>query len=339
MITAVILAVLFCYLAMAIWFSRTQKPTYRVLGLPKAPESMRAGLGDQVSISTWNLGYAGLGADSDFIADRGRHLLPPSLASTRRNLEGILAVAASLTADISLYQEVSDASPLSYWAPLDQRLRALHANRIYLFQRDVATRLLFWPLRVCHGLVAASSRYPSSVESIPLPLESVAMMGLIRRQYALQVLRFERTEGHTDWTIVNLHLSAFDKDGLREIQLREVLKFAQAEYAAGRHVVIGGDWNLALTEAGQKHEDDEYALFWLRPFPQHLLPEGWTIAAPTDGPTVRTNHQPYVEGKNPTATIDGFLISPNVRIDSIERSDTGFAMSDHMPVLVCVSAH
>jgi hypothetical protein len=35
--------------------------------------------------------------------------------------------------------------------------------------------------------------------------------------------------------------------------------------------------------------------------------------------------------------IDGFLVSPNVRVESVETLDEGFACTDHNPVLLKVS--
>lgn len=328
-----ILAAILLYLAIAIRLSRTQRPRRAHVSFGTRGKNLSPAVGRELTVSTWNLGYAGLGADSDFVADRGKHLFPPSRAATRRNLDGILAMASELKSDIAFYQEVSDASPLSFWAPLDRRLRHLHSDKLYLFQRDIATRLLVWPLRICHGLVMATSIRPQAVETIPLPLEPAPTMGLIRRQYALQLARLSGSGGQAGWSVINLHLSAFDEGNLRQDQLRAAINLAAAEYAMGRHVVMGGDWNLALVARELSSAEEAHALFWLRPFPREILPEGWRIATPAESPTVRTNHQPYVAGVNPTATIDGFLVSPNVEIVSVAARNTGFLMSDHQPVL------
>ncbi|MDE2112896.1 MAG: hypothetical protein KGJ79_17295, partial [Alphaproteobacteria bacterium] len=54
-------------------------------------------------------------------------------------------------------------------------------------------------------------------------------------------------------------------------------------------------------------------------------------------PTVRTNNQPYRPGVNYTAIIDGFLVSPNVEIDSVTTIDTGFQFTDHQPTVLRAS--
>jgi len=42
--------------------------------------------------------------------------------------------------------------------------------------------------------------------------------------------------------------------------------------------------------------------------------------------------RPYVRGENFTTAIDGFVISPNVRAESVRTRDLDFQFSDHPPV-------
>lgn len=44
---------------------------------------------DTLNLMIWNLGYGGLGAGSDFVADGGQSYLPPSSAAVRTNIDGI----------------------------------------------------------------------------------------------------------------------------------------------------------------------------------------------------------------------------------------------------------
>ena len=77
---------------------------------------------------------------------------------------------------------------------------------------------------------------------------------------------------------------------------------------------------------------DEY-LFWIHQFPMDHLPQDWQIAIDPTLPTVRTAHKPYIAGENYVTIIDGFIASPNVEVISVNTIDTGFQMSDHMPVV------
>ena len=40
-----------------------------------------------ITIMTWNLGYGGLGEESNFIADGGKSILPPSKAIVSKNMK------------------------------------------------------------------------------------------------------------------------------------------------------------------------------------------------------------------------------------------------------------
>jgi hypothetical protein len=95
---------------------------------------------------------------------------------------------------------------------------------------------------------------------------------------------------------------------------------------------------LQIAEINFPHTTDERFLFWLFPFPQDALPEGWRIAADATIPSVRTNHQPYVPGENYVTTIDGYIVSPNVDVVDVHGYDLGFEHTDHQPVSLRVQA-
>ncbi len=136
-----------------------------------------------------------------------------------------------------------------------------------------------------------------------------------------------------------MHLAAFDPDAaVRTRQLRELMAWAQRQYENGQHVVLAGDWNFRIAETNFPNTTDERFLFWLFPFPQEALPEGWRIGADASVPSVRTNYQPYAPGENYVTTIDGFIVSPNVAIESLSGVDLGFEHTDHQPVRARVRA-
>ena len=108
---------------------------------------------------------------------------------------------------------------------------------------------------------------------------------------------------------------------------------AEAAYERGDHVIIGGDWNMRLALTDFAHQTDARHLFWVHDMPPDTLPEGWQWAIDPDTPTVRTLHAPYVAGQTYTMIIDGFAVSPNVEVDSVRTTASGFAHTDHHPVL------
>ncbi|MBX3509950.1 MAG: endonuclease/exonuclease/phosphatase family protein [Hyphomonadaceae bacterium] len=289
---------------------------------------------DTIEVLVWNLGYGGLGAGSDFVADGGVHYFPPSRTAVRENVSAIAERIRSEAArtDVFVFQEMAGSGPVNYWVDLRAQVDRALAGRQRLFFADFKTRLMPWPLRMEHGQAIYSSFAIADPDVVALPAEDASIFG-VKRRYAALVSRLQidgRTQG---WTIVSLHLAAFDADAVvRTRQLRELLAWAQREYERGQHVILAGDWNFQIAETNFPHTTEDRFLFWLFPFPQDALPEGWRIAADATVPSVRTNHQPYVPGENYVTTIDGFIVSPNVEVESVAGIDLGFAHSDHQPV-------
>lgn len=304
--------------------------------IERAPAADLAQAGDTLDIVTWNLGYGGLGAGSDFIADGGTHYFPPSQGAVRENVAGIEAeLRAQASADVVLIQEIARGGPVNYWIDVRAGVERALPGRDTTFFADFKTRLMPWPLRMVHGQAIYSSRAVAGADVVALPAEDSGIFG-VRRRYASPLVRLA---GDQNWTIASVHLAAFDEDAaVRTRQLRELMAWAQTEYASGRRVVIGGDWNLQLAETSFPHTTEERFLFWLFPFPPDALPEGWRIAADARVPSVRTNHKPYVAGENYVTTIDGFIVSPNVAVESVEGVDLGFQHTDHQPVRIRVRA-
>lgn len=291
--------------------------------LPAAPAML--------TITTWNVGYGGMGAESDFVFDGGNQRRPPEAADVDKNVAGIAATVEGFGSDVLLFQEAARPSWTNYGRDIVQVLDRAAAPRAGRFDADIVSRGIPRPWRVEIGNATYFRHRPESYELIALPLEPYFEFGLFRKNYRIHVLRLD---GAVPWTVANIHLSAFDPEEIdvRRQQVAAVFDFARAEYALGRHVVIGGDWNLVLSDAAFPHTTAQEHSFWVRGFPDGALPEGWIIAAGPDVPTVRLAHAPYEAGRNRTIAIDGFAVSPNVAVRAVAARNLNFLWSDHNPV-------
>ncbi len=320
------------YLGVVLWVNRNRPPGDEISVL-KHPSGLAQHVGASLDITVWNVGYAGLGKGSDFITDGGKSRFPPSRKAVADNLNAIIETLSQTRADLFLLQEVSDRSPLSFWHPVRTRIIESLSQRVAFFRSDISSRGLPFPIRIVHGTLTLSNAIPVSTQVVKLPAEPTFLGGTIKRNYGLLVTRFAIENLETRWVIANLHLAAFDPEGATRFkQLEAVFDFARHEYEQGNYVVLGGDWNLALAKSNFPHTTDIKQLFWLVDFPEDKLPPGWKIACDKTRPTVRTNYQPYVKDENYTAIIDGFIVSPNVTINKVTTTDTGFEHTDHMPV-------
>ena len=62
-------------------------------------------LDEEFTLYTWNIGYGGLGKESDFFMDGGQMVNPPSQEIVEKNLEGITNFIDEREADAWLIQE------------------------------------------------------------------------------------------------------------------------------------------------------------------------------------------------------------------------------------------
>lgn len=287
---------------------------------------------DELEIITWNLGYGGLGKDSNFVLDGGTDWRLKSKTIVEQNVSGIINFLKSTNPDLFLFQEIAKPSFMNHRVNvLDSVIAALPKYQ-HIYISDFRTHLIPAPLTINSGLaVFATSGLVSFSESRLLPLEP-RRAGAFRKHYQMVVNHIPTNLKDKEWIVINLHLAAFDSNGnVRSKQLEKVRSFAIEQYQRGNFVVIGGDWNLRLVQTNFPHKTEEKYLFWIQDLPDDAFPPDWKIVADSNVPSVRTVHKAYVPDDNYVTIIDGFVTSPNVNPILVETMDLGFANSDHNP--------
>lgn len=300
----------------------------------------------KLNVVTWNIGYAGLDRDADFFMDGGQMPGPSDKQRVERNLNAIRERLVAIDPDVALLQEVDQPSSRTF--DIDQVQSLTSAFPQHQTWYGVNFRAAFVPVPV----TAPIGRVESGILTL---LRPPARDG-VRKQlpgsfsWPTRVFHLKRCavfnripspHESKDWILINMHLSAFDDGSLRQQQARFLREQMLALHAQGHYVVIGGDWNMVLpgverASFGPFTTSDEN-LAWLQSLPDELTPEGWTWAVDTSVPTVRTNDRPYRAGENHRTVIDGFIVSPNVRVERVRGVDLGFEHSDHQPVVATFS--
>lgn len=306
-------------------------PRLQSIGPIAAMPTLPAGA---LTVMTWNIGYGGLGAESEFFADGGKEMLPPGKAIVEKNVAGIVSLLNKNAPDAILMQETARASLLTRGVDTLGAVVGALKGRDNAFSADLAARLLPPPFNIRNGLFTSISWGGARRELYELPREPNFIFGLFKRRYHAQVVRVPVDGDAADWVLIDIHLSAFDEGAnVRLAQLREVLKLAEAEYEKGARVVVGGDWNYEFARPDTLSTTKEKFLFWLHAFPYLELKAGWTAAFDPEIPTCRTNERPYARGENFTTIIDGFIVSPNVEVVEVRAIDLDFQYTDHQPVV------
>jgi endonuclease/exonuclease/phosphatase family metal-dependent hydrolase len=294
--------------------------------------------GTPFSITTFNIGYAGLDQRQDFFIDGGTMSRSSSEAQTWENLEHMGKFLREEDSDVIFLQEVNIKATRSYHINQVEYFSNLFSNYSSTFGQNHKVKWVPVPITkpigsVHSGLVTLSKFYSTTSKRYQLPGKEKWPV----RLFALDRCFIENripVENGKDLVLANVHLSAYDKDGLiRKQQLDFLQKYILEEYEKGNYVIVGGDWNHVIPGTDQSiFEVKEETPFWVQSLPEEFTPKGFLWGNDVTNPTVRNNAFPYEKGKNFVSIIDGFLVSPNVEIAEIKGHDLGFKHSDHNPV-------
>lgn len=292
-----------------------------------------------LSLTTFNIGYCGMDKDVDFFMDGGVMSRSISKEKTLENLQQNEKTIANLNSDFVFLQEIDKKATRSYKVNEYNYLKD-KLNDKYSFTFAINYKVPWVPIPLTHphgqvlaGITTLSKYYIDSSIRYDLPGKEFWLRQLGDLDRCMMVDRIPVDTGK-DLVLINAHLSAYDKGGkIRREQLGFITNFLKTEYRKGNYVIIGGDWNQQMpgTDAF-KFPTTEERPDWLQDIPSDAVPAGFKWAVDANTPSCRTVATPYVKGKNLTAIIDGFLVSDNVDITSVEGSNLDFVNSDHNPV-------
>ena len=337
-ILAVIAAAVIAFIA---WLSITE---YRPESMEEVPISGsstgKAAIGQELNIVTWNIGYCGLGKDSDFLMDGGKQVQPLNREYVESCLDGIKSFLNGANADLFLLQEVDIDSRRSYGINEAEELdMGVSAHAL-----NFSCRFVPYPLpmigRVSSGLMTTSSSLELiSAERISLPSPFSWPVSMANLKRCLLVTRIPVEGSDKELVIINLHREAYDDGEGKLAQTEQLKKYIEQEYKKGNYVIAGGDFNQSFPNSLAVDPNTHGELWMPSTLDESLLPEGCSFAYDTDTPTCRLLNQSY----NPDDTentqyyvIDGFILSPNVELVAVETIDLGFEYSDHNPVSIRV---
>lgn len=293
------------------------------------------------SIVSYNVGFGAYSADYSFFMDGGTESRARSAQAVEDNIGGAMTEVRKLDPDFVLLQEVDvDGTRSHHIDELALVKQALPQFTSVVFAQNYDSPYLAWPLLEPHGANKAGqmtmAKFPiTSAVRRSLPIEQ-GPMSLVDLDRCYSVSRFAVEGGH-ELVLYNLHLSAYTSDGtIAEEQLEMLTQDMQQEYEAGNWVIAGGDFNKDLLgNSGEVFGVSGPEYTWAQPIPDRLVPEGLSLIAPFEADDLiascRNADRPYDE-TDYRVTVDGFIVSDNVRVNQAIVVDTGFAFSDHNPV-------
>ncbi|CAM3587164.1 endonuclease [Erysipelothrix urinaevulpis] len=301
-------------------------------------ESIMVEKGREYSISTFNIGYGGLGKDQDFFMDGGSRSGADTQEEVIENIQAIDQFILNLNPDFELYQEVDTKGKRSYDVNQLDVLMKNKNNGYFAYNYKVK----FVPIPITHPMGHAESGILTVSDFQALKSERVSFDGkepwikqLFDLKRAFTITRYDVDD--KELVIINAHFSAFDKGGtVRAQQLEQMRRVLIKERNKGNYVILGGDFNHELPGTDSKNFTwtDDYPE-WIMKLPDDFTPKGFNWANTKEAPTVRAVDKAYKKDETFVAVIDGFLVSDNIDIMAIKTYDNlQFENSDHHPVVL-----
>lgn len=294
----------------------------------------------EYTIVTYNVGFGAYSPDYSFFMDGGKSSWAKSKESATALITGAGELSLSFEPDFVLFQEIDYDSTRTYH--LDEY--GLLKNKLseYMSVRAVNydSAFLLYPFYEPHGSsksgIATFSKYEitgSVRRSLPVSNDFNRFLDL-DRCYTVSRLN---TDNGKELVIINIHMSAYGRtEAVRSGQIMMLCEEMQAEYDKGNYVIVGGDFNHNL-----KIYDDHGNMGWAKAYDRSCIPDAFTFAIDLLDEDFKYNMhnscrdagKPYSE-TNSTVTLDGFIISDNIKCIEYENIDEGFAYSDHDPVVM-----
>ena len=316
--------------------------------LPDADDALElagenARLGRTYSVVTWNLGFGAYSADYGFFMDGGTESRAYSRDAVYKNLGHALEVLGQLDPDIVLLQEMDIDATRSYHVDEAALVTEALADYRSYFAQNYDSPYLFYPISKPHGAsksgiltLARAGMSRGARRSLPVEDGFMKLLDLDRCYSKVWV----PAENGRSLVLYNLHLSAYSSDGrIADEQLMLLTADMFGEYKAGNYVVAGGDFNKDLPgNAPEVFGVSNEGYTWAQPIDRSAIPEGLTLVQSLDPespvPSCRNADGPYTPGKSFVLTVDGFIVSDNVRVTGCRVVDEAFACSDHNPVVM-----
>ncbi len=304
-------------------------------------------VGGEHTVITYNVGFGAYSPEYTFFMDtgtmkdgtptQGKYGTAISKADVEKNIKGSSGVIKTHNPDFAIIQEVDYDSTRSY--KVDQRVAFAsldgYASTLAI---NYHSSYLFYPFNDPHGKnnagimtlskykIADSTRY-----AFPIADDFSKFTDLDR---CFAITRVPTDNGKV-LSVISLHMSAYDEGGVIRKQQAELLKNVLAsEYQKGYYVIAGGDFNQDLIGNLSKFPSNQQVPGWVSTYDQEDIPEHFSIVADNNSTvgSCRGADVVWERDKNYTCVIDGFIVSDNLDVVSVQIIDTDFAYSDHNPV-------
>lgn len=300
---------------------------------------------DEIKLLTWNIGYGALDERQDCYWDGGKGVVGESKEVVLENVKAYKDKINELDPDIFFSQEIDIDSKRSYYVNELESLRETFKDDEFMssLALNFKAGLVPLPLYEMTGKVEAGigtfSKYEiSSSTRVQLPIPFSWPMSLFNLKRCLLVNRLPIDGSEKELVVINLHLEAYDDGEGKAKQLAMLMDLMDEEYKKGNYVIAGGDFNQTFSTTNYK----KYPKMndWVCPVIEAENYPSFTFRMDDTYPTCRSLYKPYADADKANHQyymIDGFVVSNNITINSLETVNLDFKNTDHNPVTMSVS--
>ena len=342
-IVVLVLVIIVVSYALYLVFSYNRIEDYQALIPKKGAVETEVHTGTVYTAVTQNCGFGAYTPDFTFFMDGGTQSWANSKESAISCIDQAAAEIQSFDPDFVFVQEVDFDSTRSYHVDQQAQLESAFPGYDSVFAVNYHSAFLMYPFHQPHGFANSGILTLSDVQinsAVRRSLEiSSSFSKFLDLDRCYSVSRIP-VENGKELVLYNIHASAYGgSDEIRTSQMTQLFSDIHSEYKKGNYCVCGGDFNHDFTgdstivlSGGGKTD-----FGWAQPFPEELLPDGISRCIDYDDPeliaTCRNCDVPYGPDCQ-TFVLDGFLVSDNVKVQSVRNIDTGFVYSDHNPVVL-----
>ena len=311
-------------------------------------------LSEEYSITTFNIGFGAYDREYSFFMDAGymedgsktvgEYGKGISKENTLKNTNGCISVLEQLNSDFLILEEVDTKSSRSYRVNQKEMLIDKFNNYSYTYASNFHSAFLPYPIHDMHGIsnsgILTMSKYNMVYSKrYELPIDQSFVNKFFDLDRCINLVRYKINNSDKMLTVISVHLSAYDEGGVyRKKQIKLLNGLLQEEYDNGNYIIVGGDFNHDIVEGGSNFSSKQLKPDWIQTLSGNEFGDNFKIVSDNTKPSCRGADIPWKEGFTYSTVVDGFIISDNIELVSIENivsingMDTNFLFSDHNPV-------
>lgn len=319
-------------------YKPAKKEQVKVSG--KADKTIKAG--DTISVLSWNLGYGALGDNADFFFDGGKKVLPSDETRVKENVNAFYTEINKVKPDVVLLQETDVDSKRSYGINMVKEIADHTEGYENSFAYNYKVKYVPYPVppmgKIGSGL-ATFSQYPVKEAeriALPCPFKWPVRVGNLKRCLLINRVPVEGSD--KELVLVNLHLEAYDDGEGKAAQTKMLRDILENEYAKGNYVIAAGDFNQTFSNTDTSMYPQHEGAWKSGIIDVNDLGDDFTCIMDSSVPSCRSLTTTYDTNDNIKNCqywmLDGFIVSKNVKIESMKTQDLHFKNTDHNPIVL-----